>query len=77
MYPEINYTIYKTKRKNLLLKLKNDGSFAIYCPKGYSKIKALDFLYFNYDKMKILADKKNKKKFLTLFTNPSAPSLMK
>ncbi len=76
MYPEINYTIYKTKRKNLLLKLKNDGSFAIYCPKGYSKIKALDFLYFNYDKMKILADKKNKKKFLTLFTNLSAPSLM-
>ncbi len=74
--PEIKYTIYRTKRKNLLLKLKNDGSLALYCPKGYPKKKALEFLYANADKMLRLARERNEKRLRVLFSDLSAPSLL-
>lgn len=74
--PEIKYTLYRTRRKNLLLKLKNDGSLALYCPKSYPKKKALEFLYANADKMERLAKERNSKRLLTVFYNLSAPSLL-
>ena len=74
--PEIKYTLYRTRRKNLLLKLKNDGTLALYCPKGYPKKKALEFLFANADKMARLAKERNSKRLLTVFYDLSAPSLL-
>ncbi len=76
MKQNIKYTIYRTKRKNLLLKLKNDGSLALYCPKGYPQKKALDFLYANFEKISRLAEERNEKRLATLFSNPKSPSLL-
>ena len=77
MQSNIKCTIYRTKRKSLLLKLKNDGSLALYCPKGCPKKKALDFLNANYGKMARLASEKEKKHLLTLFGGSlSSPTLL-
>ena len=74
--PEIKYTLYRTKRKSLLLKLKNDGSLALYCPKGYPKGKALEFLNANLPKMMRLAKEQEKKKLTALFSDLEKPSLL-
>ena len=74
--PEIKYTLYRTRRKNLLLKLKNDGTLALYCPKSYPKKKALEFLYANADKMARLAKERDSKRLITIFGDLSAPSLL-
>ncbi len=76
MKQDIKYTIYRTRRKNLLLKLKNDGSLALYCPKGYPKKKALEFLYANLEKISRLAEERNEKRLITLFGEPLNPSLL-
>lgn len=60
-----------------MLKLKNDGSLALYCPKGCPKKKALDFLSANYGKMAHLASERAKKQLLTLFGGSlSSPTLL-
>lgn len=67
MPQDIKYTIYHTKRKGLLLKLKNDGSLALYCPKGYPKRKALEFIVANREKMALIAVERKKRALLSVF----------
>lgn len=74
---EIKYTIYKTRRRSIMLKLKNDGSVAIYCPKSCTKKKALDFLSANIDKLSRIADNKKAKQQSALFgDSPACPTLL-
>ena len=63
----MKFTIYRTRRRSLMLKLKNDGTVAIYCPKGYPRKKAIDFLNANIEKLSRLADDKKTKQRTALF----------
>lgn len=76
MDQNIKYTLYRTKRKSLLLKLKSDGTLALYCPKGYPKGKAMEFLKKNLPKMIRLAKAQEEKHLLSLFSDLKAPSLL-
>ena len=77
MLPNIKYTIYKTRRRSLMLKLKNDGTVAIYCPKSYPKKKALEFLSANTEKLLRLANERKVKQTSAIFGGDSAiPTLL-
>lgn len=67
MQPDIKYTVYHTRRKSLLLKIKNDGSLALYCPKGYPKKKALEFIIANSEKAAALANERKRNALITVF----------
>ena len=77
MPSNIKCTIYRTRRKSLLLKLKSDGSLALYCPKGYPKKKALEFLHANYEKMTRLSYERRKRQLSCIFGgDTSRPTLL-
>lgn len=77
MQPDIKYTVYHTRRKGLLLKIKNDGSLALYCPKGYPKKKALDFIIANSEKAAALANERKRNALITVFgSNENAATLL-
>ena len=72
---DYKYLIYRTKRKNLRLTLRSDGTLALYCPTRYPKEKAEEFIRLNARRLLEYGSERDSELLKHLFGNTEVPSL--
>ena len=70
------YLIYRTKRKNLRLTLRGDGTLALYCPANYPRSKAEEFIWQNAPRLLERGEKRDRELLRFLFGNSDNLSLL-
>lgn len=70
------YIIYRTKRNNLRLTLRGNGTLALYCPINYPRAKAEEFIHKNAPRLLERGEKRDRDLLRILFGNSADLSLL-